>query len=432
MSWSELAIIYSLVLGGCLVGGVYIGAAMGIAGLVGVALIFGTTLWQSIGDIAWNTSTNFGLVAIPLFILMGEIVLQGGIASRFYTGLAPLFRRIPGGLAQTNIAGCAVFSAVCGSSVATAMTVGSIALKEMRARGYKDSLTIGTLAAGGGLGILIPPSIPMIVYASMTNESILQLFMAGVIPGLLLAALYAFYVGMRAMLDPSLVPSGKQAVTIAEGSVLRDALPVILLVSGVILGMYAGVVTPTEASALGVLLATLISWYYGSLQKDAVKRALSNTVTSSAVIMFITICAQILQYGIVVTGFGKEVTAAVIALDLSPFAFFCILVVIYTLLGMFMDGLSMMLVTVPLIYAPMIAMGFDGVWLGILLIVFIELGAITPPVGLNLFAIQSISPQTKLAPIAWSSTPYCLIIVAFAYLCYAFPQIVLWLPATMR
>jgi tripartite ATP-independent transporter DctM subunit len=432
MSWSDLAIIYSLVLCGCLIGGVYIGAAMGIAGLVGVALVFGTTLWQSVGDIAWNTSTNFGLVAIPLFILMGEIVLQGGIASRFYTGLAPLFRRVPGGLAQTNIAGCAVFSAVCGSSVATAMTVGSIALKEMRTRGYKDSLTIGTLTAGGGLGILIPPSIPMIVYASMTNESILQLFMAGVIPGLLLATFYALFVGVRATLDPSLVPSGEQTAVGVEGSVVRDALPVILLVGGVILGMYAGVVTPTEASALGVLLATLISWYYGSLHKDAVKRALSNTVTSSAVIMFITICAQILQYGIVVTGFGKDVTAAVIALDLSPLAFFCILVVIYTLLGMFMDGLSMMLVTVPLIYAPMIAMGFDGVWLGILLIVFIELGAITPPVGLNLFAIQSISPQTKLAPIAWSSAPYCLIIVGFAYLCYAFPQIVLWLPATMR
>lgn len=432
MSWSELAIIYALVLGGCLIGGVYIGAAMGIAGLVGVAVVFGTTLWQSVGDIAWNTATNFGLVAIPLFILMGEIVLQGGIASRFYTGLAPLFRRVPGGLAQTNIVGCAVFSAVCGSSVATAMTVGSIALKEMRARGYKDSLTIGTLTAGGGLGILIPPSIPMIVYASMTNESILQLFMAGVVPGLVLAAFYAIYVGVRATLDPTLVPSKEQSATLVEGSVLRDALPVILLVGGVILGMYAGVVTPTEASALGVLLATLISWYYGSLHKEAVKRALSNTVTSSAVIMFITICAQILQYGIVVTGFGKDVTAAVIALDLSPFAFFCILVVIYTLLGMFMDGLSMMLVTVPLIYAPMIAMGFDGVWLGVLLIVFIELGAITPPVGLNLFAIQSISPQTKLAPIARSSAPYCVIIVAFAYLCYAFPQIVLWLPATMR
>jgi len=432
MSWSELAIIYALVLCGCLVGGVYIGVAMGVTGLVGVTLVFGTGLWQSVGDIAWNTSTNFSLVAIPLFILMGEIVLQGGIAARFYTGLAPLFRRVPGGLAQTNILGCAVFSAVCGSSVATAMTVGSIALKEMRARGYKDSLTLGTLTAGGGLGILIPPSIPMIVYASMTNESVLQLFMAGVIPGLLLAAIYSVYVGVRATLNKSLVPSGEQIAAMPRGSLVRDALPVILLVGGVILGMYAGVVTPTEASAFGVLLATLIAWYYGSLSSDAIKRALVNTVTSSAVIMFITICAQILQYGIVVTGFGKEVTAAIVALDLSPFVFFCILVVIYTLLGMFMDGLSMMLVTVPLIYAPMIAMGFDGIWLGIMLIIFIELGAITPPVGLNLFAIQSISPQTKLGTIARSSAPYCFIIVGFAYLCYAFPQIALWLPATLR
>lgn len=433
MSLTELSILYGSVLVGCLAGGLYIGVAMGITGLVGITIIFGTSLWPSLADIVWNTSTNFSLLAIPLFILMGEIVLQGGIAARFYTGLAPWFRRVPGGLAQTNIAGCAVFSAVCGSSVATVMTIGSVALKEMRARGYKDSLTLGTLTAGGGLGILIPPSIPMIVYSSMTNESVIQLFMAGIIPGILLALSFSIFVGIRALRNPSLVPSGESSsLEVKDGSLLRDAMPVILLVGGVIAGMYGGIVTPTEASALGALLAMIIAYCYGGFTPKTLATALSNTITSSAVIMFITICAQILQYGIVVTGFGKEITATIVALDLSPLIFFVILLIIYIVLGMFMDGLSMMLVTVPLIYGPMVAMGFDGVWIGVLLVLMIELGAITPPVGLNLFAVQSISPQTKLSTIGWSSFPYCFIIIAFAFTCYAFPEIILWLPGTLH
>lgn len=432
MSWTELVILYASVLVGCLAGGVYIGVAMGLAGLAGITVMFGTSLWQSIGDIVWNNATNFTLVAIPLFILMGEIILQGGVAARFYTGLARLFRHVPGGLAQTNIAGCAVFSAVSGSSVATAMTVGSVAVGEMRKRGYKDSLTMGTLTAGGSLGILIPPSIPMIIYASMTHESVIDLLIAGIVPGLVLAFFFCCYIGARAIIDPSLVPSETQAESDSGGSLIRDSLPIILLVGGVILGMYAGVFTATEASAVGVVLSALIAWYYGGLSWRAVKTSLANAVESSAVIMFITICAQILQYGIVVTGFGDGIARFIQSMHLTPFVFFCLLLVIYIFLGMVMEGLSMMLVTVPLIYAPMIAMGFDGIWLGILIILFIELGQIHPPVGLNLFAVQSIAPDTKLSTIAWSSLPYCFIIIGFAFLIYAFPQIVLWLPNTLR
>jgi C4-dicarboxylate transporter, DctM subunit len=432
MSWNELFILYSLVIVGCLAGGVYIGVAMGMAGMVGITAMFGTDLWESIGGIVWNNSTNFTLVAIPLFILMGEIILQGGVATRFYTGLSRVFRYVPGGLAQTNIAGCAVFSAVSGSSVATAMTVGSVAVGEMRKRGYKDSLTMGTLTAGGSLGILIPPSIPMIVYASMTHVSVIDLLMAGIVPGILLALCFSFYVGIRAILDPSLVPPKELAVGENEGNLIRDSLPIIFLVGGVILGMYTGAFTATEASAVGVTLSALIAFYYGGLTWTALKTSFQNTVISSSVIMFITICAQILQYGIVVTGFGDGVAHFITDLDISPFVFFCILLVIYVVLGMLMEGLSMMLVTVPLIFTPMTAMGFDGVWLGILIILYIELGQIHPPVGLNLFAIQSISPQTSLSTIAWSSLPYCAIIIAFAFLIYLVPDIVLWLPNTMR
>lgn len=432
MSLTELGLLYGAILIGCLIGGVYIGVAMGLAGIVGITAVFGTALWPSLADVVWNNATSFSLVAIPLFILMGELILQGGIANRFYAGLAPWFRKVPGGLAQTNIAGCAVFSAVCGSSVATVLTIGSIAMKEMRQRGYKDSLTLGTLAAGGGLGILIPPSIPMIVYASMTNVSIIQLFMAGIVPGILLAILFSVFVGIRAALDPSLVPEYEDNGSLEGGNLLRDAVPVVVLVGSVIVSMYAGVVTPSEAAALGAVLAGVISWLYGGLSARSLRTSLANAAISSAVIMFITICAQILQYGLVVTGFGKQVAEMVVAMNIGPFVFFCALLVIYVVIGMFMDGLSVMLVTVPLVYAPMMAMGFDGVWLGILLIFVIELSAITPPVGLNLFALQSISPETPLARIAWSSLPYCGIILGFAFLCYAFPQIVLWLPQTMR
>ncbi|HWK66414.1 MAG TPA: TRAP transporter large permease [Rhizobiaceae bacterium] len=432
MSWNELVVLYALVIVGCLAGGVYIGVAMGLAGLVGITAMFGTDLWESIGGIVWNNSTNFTLVAIPLFILMGEIILQGGVATRFYTGLSRVFRHVPGGLAQTNIAGCAVFSAVSGSSVATAMTVGSVAVGEMRKRGYKDSLTMGTLTAGGSLGILIPPSIPMIVYASMTHQSVIDLLMAGIVPGILLAVLFCVYVGVRATFNPSLVPSRESALEESDANAIRDSLPIIVLVGGVIIGMYVGAFTATEASAVGVVLSAIIAFYYGGLTWTAVKTSFKNTVMSSSVIMFITICAQILQYGIVVTGFGDGVAKFITGLNLSPFVFFCILLLIYVILGMLMEGLSMMLVTVPLIYAPMTAMGFDGVWLGILIILYIELGQIHPPVGLNLFAIQSISPQTSLSTIAWSSLPYCGIIIAFAFLIYLVPEIVLWLPQTMR
>ena len=209
MGWVQLLLIYLLLLGGCMAGGASIGAAMGLVGIVGVTLASGTALWPSFGDIIWNTTTNFTLVSIPLFILMGELILQGGIATRFYTGITPFFRRVPGGLAQTNIFGCAIFAAIAGSSVATALTVGTVAVGEMRKRGYDDRLTLGTLTAGGCLGILIPPSIPLIVYGSITQTSVVALFMAGVVPGLALALIFSAYVAVRVAVNRGWSRRGK-------------------------------------------------------------------------------------------------------------------------------------------------------------------------------------------------------------------------------
>ena len=308
MSWTDALLIYGLTLIGCIAGGVSIGASMGFVGMMGITLASGMMLWPTFGDVVWNTTTNFNLVSIPLFVLMGELILQSGIATRFYSGIAGLFRHVPGGLAQTNIFGCAVFSAIAGSSVATALTVGTVATREMRSHGYSDTLTLGTLTAGGCLGILIPPSIPLIVYGSMTQESIIDLFMAGIVPGLLLAGLFSIYVMVRVWFQPSLVPA-KPVGKIEYMRAARDSFPIVLLISAVIGGMYTGIVTPTEASGFGSLLALLLALLYREMTPEGFWRALRNTVLTSAVIMFVTINAQILNFAIVSSGIGHGLAA---------------------------------------------------------------------------------------------------------------------------
>lgn len=433
MSWQIALTIYGVLLLGCLAGGVGIGAAIGLVGVIGITLVSGTQLWLSFGDIVWNTTNTFTLVSIPLFVLMGEIILRSGISTRFYNGVAVLLRRLPGGLAQTNIVGCAIFSAIAGSSVATAMTVGSVAIPEMRKRGYSDRLTIGTLTGGGCLGILIPPSIPMIVYASMTQVSVIDLFMAGVVPGLALAGIFMIFVALRVWAKPSLVPPAEATASAREiRAGIRDAVPVIALIAAVIGSMYAGIATPTEASALGCILALALALAYRELTWERLYSALKNAAITSGVVMFITLNAQILNFAVVTSGIGQGLAQGLAALGLAPLVFFCLLFLIYLVVGMFIDGLSIMLLTVPLLYPSFIAMGFDSVWVGVIIVIFIELGALTPPMGLNLFAIQAIANDQSLGDVAKASMPYAVMISAFGFLLYAFPVIALWLPAMMK
>lgn len=433
MSWEQALLVHATLLTLGLAGGVLIGTTLGLVGIIGITLVGGTRFWTSLGDIIWNTTTSFTLVAVPLFVLMGEIILRSGVSRRFYAGIANVLSPVPGGLAHTNILGCAVFSALSGSTVATAMTVGTVALPEMRGRGYADRLTLGTLTGGGCLGILIPPSIPMIVYASITQVSVLDVFMAGVMPGLLLSAAFLAYVGLRVVAAPSLAPAGTDR---PSGPVLLlgllDTLPVILLIAAVLGGMYWGIVTPTEAAAFGCAVALLIGLFYRDLTFGALADALRNAVITSCVVMFIVINSQFLSFAIVQAGIGRGISGFLIELNVGPFAFFCCLVVLYVVVGMFIDGLSIMLLTVPVLYPGLLAMGFDGVWLGIIIIVLIELGALTPPMGLNLFAIQSISPGTPIAEIGRASLPYAAIILALCFFLYVFPEVVLFLPETLR
>lgn len=433
MDWSTTLLLYGALIGIFLAGGVLIGTTIGVVGIVGVTLVSGTRLWPTFGDIIWNTATSFTLVAIPLFVLMGEIILRSGLARRFYGGIADLLAGLPGALAHTNIIGCAAFSALAGSTVATALTVGTVAVPEMRRRGYSDVLTLGSLTGGGCLGILIPPSIPMIVYASITQTSVLAVFMAGVLPGLLLAAAFLLYIAVRVRLQPGLAPrdddGGEPRRSRLAG--LRESLPVGALIVAVIGCMYFGIVTPTEAAAFGCLLALLLGLAYRDLDLTQLLLALRNTVVTSCVVMFITIFAQFLSFAVVTSGASGGLSNALAMAGIGPFAFFCLIILIYGVIGMFIDGLSIMLLTVPVLFPVFQVMGYDPVWMGVVLIMLIELGALTPPMGLNLFAIQSIS-NAPLAVIGRSSMPYALIILACCLLLYAAPQIALALPQMMH
>ncbi|WP_425405529.1 TRAP transporter large permease [Hwanghaeella sp.] len=432
MDWTVALALYGVLLCGLLFGGALIGTAIGLVGVVGVTLASGTRLWPTFGDIVWNTTTSFTLVAIPLFVLMGEIILRSGLASRFYGGIAILLRRFPGALAHSNIVGCAAFSALAGSTVATAMTVGTVAVPEMRRRGYKDTLTLGSLTGGGCLGILIPPSIPMIVYASITQTSVLSVFMAGVLPGMLLALFFIAYIAVRVHRRPDLAPAPEATdITKPLYSGIVDSLPVALLILAVIGGMYTGVVTPTEAAGFGCALALILGLAYRDLTSASLVAALRNAVVTSCVVMFITINAQFLSFAVVSSGVGRGLSEAIAGAGIGPFAFFCLLILLYAVIGMFIDGLSIMLLTVPVLFPVFMAVGYDPVWIGVIIVLLIELGALTPPMGLNLFAVQSIS-NAPLSVIGRSSLPYAVMIVAFCFLMYAEPRIALLLPEFMR
>ncbi|MDX9861476.1 MAG: TRAP transporter large permease [Rhodospirillales bacterium] len=434
MSWEILLLVYALMLAVLLLGGTPIGAALGLTGLVGVTLVGGTRLWPTLGDVLWNNSNSFTLVAVPLFVLMGEIILRTGVSRRFYRSISMALAPLPGGLAHANIAGCAVFAAFSGSSVATALTMGTVAIPEMEARGYDHGLTAGSLAAGGSLGILIPPSIPMIVYSAMVNESVIDIFIAGIIPGILLATIFSAYIAIRVGFSRHLAPAdrsirlGLRVIMQAVG----DCWAVVLLIATIIGGMYFGLVTPTEAAGFGCLVAVVIGFAYREMTWAGLVEAFRNSITTTCVVMFIIINGMILSFAIVDAGISRGISRLIVESELSGWQFFAILFVLYLILGMFVEGITMMLLTVPVIYTSITALGFDGVWFGVILVVFIELAALTPPMGLNLFAIQSVSGGWPLIEVIKGSAPFSVIISIFAFLLFLFPDIALWLPRTMH
>jgi tripartite ATP-independent transporter DctM subunit len=405
-----------------------VGAALGVLGLILDPLYSMLPLTRAIGEVSWSTSNEFLLVAIPLFIMLGEILLRSGLAERMYNSMSLWLSWLPGGLMHANIGASALFAATSGSSVATAATVGTVAIPQIEKKGYNESLFLGSLAAGGTLGILIPPSINLIIYGVLTNTSVPKLYLAGIIPGLGMAALFMLAIALACIIKPKW---GGQKITatwahrLASLVHLIPPLGIFLLVVG---SIYAGLATPTEAAALGVVGALILAAFMRRLSFAMMREVLEGTMKSTAMIMLIVVGAAFLNFIMSATGLTNALTNTITGLDVSPGMMLLILVVFYLVLGCFMETLSMMITTIPIVAPIMIALGFDPVWLGIIIIILVEAALITPPVGLNLFVVQSLRKSGSMNAVMIGSLPFVVMLLAMVGLLAWLPEIALWLP----
>ncbi|MDX2159155.1 MAG: TRAP transporter large permease subunit [Hyphomicrobiaceae bacterium] len=432
MSLDLIILVLFVALTVMLVAGQWMAFALGAVGMLIMYLSKGALGVQSLSSVVWNTANSYILIAVPMFLLMGEIILRSGASTYFYRGVVVLLGRLPGGLLHANIFSCAIFAAVSGSSVATAATVGTVAIPEMMKRGYDPKPVLGSLAAGGTLGILIPPSIIMVLYGALVEESIARLFMAGVLPGLLMAGVFMIFIAIQLMMYPHLAPPRQTA---GEGPPVSDLLhvfPVLGLLIVVLGGIYVGFTTPTEAAAVGAAGALVLAIGYGGLNRRIFSESVMATVKTTCMVTLIIIGAQILSAALTYSGVSRAVSEWILALGLSKWVFFLALVVLYLVLGCFVDGISMIYMTLPVLIPVIKTFGFDLVWFGIILTILIELGQITPPVGLNLFTIHAISGGRSFSDVVIGSLPYCFLMLFVILLLCIWPDIALWLPNTLR
>jgi tripartite ATP-independent transporter DctM subunit len=405
-----------------------VGAALGVLGLALDPLFSMLPLSRALGELSWSSSNEFLLVAIPLFILLGEILLRAGFAERMYSAMALWLSWLPGGLMHANIGASTLFAATSGSSVATAATVGTVAIPQIKRYGYNEPLFLGSIAAGGTLGILIPPSINLVIYGVLTNSSVPKLYLAGIIPGFLLAALFMVVVLLACVVKPSW---GGQRIRASWGerlASLRHLLPPLGIFLMVVGSIYAGLATPTEAAALGVLGALVLALFFRKLSLGMLREALEGTMRATGMIMLIVIAAGFLNFVMSAIGLTDALTRSITGLGLSPGWMLLVVVIFYVILGCFMETLSMMIVTIPLVAPIMTALGFDPIWLGIVIIVLVETALITPPVGLNLFVVHSVRKGGSMNAVIVGSLPFVGALFAIIALLAAFPDLALWLP----
>ncbi|WP_309679817.1 TRAP transporter large permease subunit [Polaromonas sp.] len=430
MSIGLFGLAFVVMLGMMLVG-IPIAVSMAAVGIVGGIAAYGMPFMDSIAPVVWGVHNESLLTSIPLFILLGELLLRSGIADRMYIALSAWLGRLPGGLLHTNIGSCALFAATSGSSVATAATVGTVALPSLQKRGYPMRASLGSLAAGGTLGILIPPSVNMIVYGSLTNNSIGKLFIAGIIPGLLLTGCFMLYIAVSALMGGNAMREPKVPMAEKLRSLVHLVPP--MVVFGIVMGsLYFGIATTTESAALGVIAALGFVVHSGKMSRELLRTCFISTARVSGMILLIMTAAFILNLTISLTGVAEAMTKWVAGLGLSATGLILALIVFYLILGMFMDVLSMQVATIPITYPIATALGVDPIWFGIFIVLMCELGLITPPVGMNLFVVHGIRPDKGgIEDAIWGALPYAAIMILFTLLIMAIPQIVTWLPAHM-
>ncbi len=411
-----------------LAAGVWVGVGLGLPGIFGLTQTLGLDRALDIaGKIVWEQNTNFVLLAIPMFIFMGELLFQSGIMSKVYLRSATVVSGIPGGLLQANIAACTVFAACSGSSVASAATIGSVGYPEISKRGYNKTIALGSIAAGGTLGILIPPSIIFIIYGALADVSVGKLFLAGLFPGLALAGLYSLYIAIRCMADPSLAPR-------VGGSSFGDRIRALgglwemgLLVLVVLGGIYGGIASPTEVAALGASLALVFFVGSGHFSVALVWRAGLATVRQTSMVLFIIFTAKILSMTLVFFQVPAAVVAWVTAHDLTFGHIFLAVAAIYLILGMFIDGIAMMVLTIPFIVPIMAIAQMDPIWMGVQICILIEVGLLTPPVGLNLFVLQGVTKE-PIRDVIVGSLPFIVLQFLMIAVLYYWPDLALFLP----
>ena len=395
----------------------------------GIAEFFSSfPLLRGLGQLVWSSSNSATLIAIPFFVLLGEILVRSGVAARLYATLDAWLSWLPGGLIHANIGTATLFSATSGSSVATAATVATVATPQGDRLGYDPRLFCGAIAAGGTLGVMIPPSINLIVYGFLTETSIPQLFLAGLLPGFVLAALFMLVTALLCLWRPALGGPRRHAAWGERLRGLRHLLPVLLLFAAIVGSIYAGIATPTEAAAVGVAAALGIAGANRALNWPMLRESLLGAVRVTAMIMLVVIGASFLNFTLSAAGLGRQLSALMDSLGLTPFGTLMAVILLYIVLGFFIETLSLMVATIPIVTPLMVAAGYDKVWFGIMVILLVEMALITPPVGLNLYVVQGARAQGRLGEVMVGAAPYAAAMLAMAGLLIWVPGLALWLP----
>ncbi len=412
--------------------GVWVGLALFGVAFVGLELFTSRPAGDAMTTVIWSGTSSWTLTALPLFIWMGEILYRTRLSEDMFRGLAPWMARLPGGLVHTNIVGCTIFAAVSGSSAATLTTVGKMSIPELRKRGYPERMIIGTLTGAATLGLMIPPSLTLIVYGVTVNESISKLFLAGVFPGLTLALLFMGYVAWWSFTKPEEVPDISEKMTFGQKLwESRFLLPVIVLISVVIGSMYLGIATATEAAAFGVIGSLILAALQSSLSMSTFLDSLIGATRTSAMIMFILAGAAALSLAMGFTGLPRALANWIDTLGLSPFALLMALMLFYIVLGCFLDGISSVVLTMAIVEPMIRQAGIDIIWFGIFIVVVVEMAQITPPIGFNLFVMQGMTNH-GMGYIAKTALPMFLIMVVMVFILIFFPELVTYLPENMR
>jgi C4-dicarboxylate transporter DctM subunit len=411
--------------------GIWVAISMIGVSAIGMIIFTSRPVGDAMATTIWGTSSSWTLTALPLFVWMGEILYRTKLSENLFEGLSPWMQKLPGGLIHVNVVGCALFAAISGSSAATVATVGKMSIPELRKRKYPEKILLGSLAGSGTLGLLIPPPIILIIYGVTVQESIAKLFIAGILPGIMIALIFMFYVIIWSLINRKMMPQSFKSYTLIQKfKKSKQLLPVIILILSVIGSIYSGVATATEAASLGVVGALFLSFFQKSLTLETFKLSLLGATKTSCMIAFILAGSSFLSLAMGFTGLPRNLAIWIEGMELSPYILILVLMIFYIILGMFLDGISAVVLTMAIIEPMIRQAGFDMIWFGIFLVVVVEMAQITPPVGFNLFVLQGMANK-DMGYIAKSAFPLFLLMILAVIIIIIFPEIALWLPDQM-